>query len=165
MAATPKRTVDLIPGEQQRGSITAETREQALHDEPTVTDHARLAEHAHAQACSWTLAGRGSGWRRLLREFKKAKKNLELAYGQGKTGRRDREIPEAVREELLSSRFHLQLIVLNVEDTLGGQSYVPQVAAPEGNLPRSYLAAKAYLSAVDYEFTVDSCLGYLKNVQ
>jgi len=165
MAATPKLTVDLIPGEQQRGAIPAETREQALHDELTVTDHARLAEDAHAQACSWTLAGRGSGWPRLLREFKKAKKNLGLAYGQGKTRRRDQEIPEAVREELLSSQFHLQAIVLNVEDTLGGQSYVPQVAAPEGNLPRSYLAAKAYLSAVDYEFTVDSCLAYLKNVQ
>lgn len=167
MAATPKMTGDLFPGERQSGSTPKETvpREEASHDELTDAERARLAEHAHAHARSWSLASKGSGWPRLLRQLKKAEKNLEYAYGQGKIRRGDREIPEGIREELLSSRLLLQSIALEVEDTVRGQSYVPQVKDPEGNLPRSYLAAKAYLAAVGCEFNADTCLAYLKSLQ
>src|SRR5208282_2781595 len=34
-----------------------------------------------------------------------------------------------------------------------------------GNLPRPYLAAKAYLAAVDFEFNAGSCLAYLNSLQ
>ena len=96
MAAIPKMAGDLFPGEQQSGPTPTETapREHALHDELTATDRARLAEHARAQARSWTLVGKGSGCPRLLRQFKKAKKSLARAYGPGRTQRPDREIPE-----------------------------------------------------------------------
>jgi len=167
MAATPKITGDLFPGEQRGRSTPAETAPhgKVLHDELTATDRARLAEHAHAHARSWSLAGKGSGWMRLLRRFKTAEKNLELAYGQGKTRHTDREIPEGVREKLLSSRLLLQSISLELEDTLRGEPCVPQFEDPGGNLPRAYLAAKAYLAAVDSEFYADSCLAYLNSLQ
>ena len=167
MAATPKSTGDLFPGESRAGSTPMATAplEEALHNELTATERARLAEHAHAHARSWGLVGKVSGWPRLLRQLKKAEKNLENAYGQGKTQDRDREMPEAIREELLSSRLLVQSIVWELENTLHGESYVPQVEDPEGNLPRSYLAAKAYLAAVDSEFDADSCLAYLNSLQ
>jgi cyclic beta-1,2-glucan glucanotransferase len=167
MAATPKVTGDLFPGEQHGGSSLKETArlEEPLHDTLTATDRARLAEHAHAHARSWNLAGKGSGWSRLLGKLEKAKKNLKLAYGQGRARRRAPEIPEAIREELLSSRLLVQSIIRNVGETVRGESYVPLVADSKGNLPRPYLAAKAYLSVVDYEFDANSCLAYLQSLQ
>ena len=167
MAATPKITGDLFPGEQYCGSSLKKTArlEEPLHDTLTETNRARLAEHAHAHARSWNSAGKGSEWSRLLGELEKAKKNLKLAYGHGRARRRAPEIPEAIREELLSSRLLVQSIILNIRETVRGESYVPLVADSEGNLPRPYLAAKAYLSAVDYEFNVNSCLAYLQSMQ
>ncbi len=162
MAAIPKMAGDLFPGEQQSGPTPTETapREHALHDELTATDRARLAEHARAQARSWTLVGKGSGCPRLLRQFKKAKKSLARAYGPGRTQRPDREIPE-----MLPSLLLVQSMALEVEEVLRGESNVPQVEHSEGNLPRSYLAVKAYLAAVDYEFDADSCVAYLESLQ
>jgi cyclic beta-1,2-glucan glucanotransferase len=166
MAATPKLTGDLFPGEQHGGSSLKETArlEEPLHDTLTATSRVRLAEHARAHACSWSLAGNGSGSSRLLGELKKAKKNLKLAYGHGRA-RRAREIPETIREELLSSRLLVQSMIRNVEESLRGKCYVPLVADSEGDLPRPYLAAKAYLSVVDYEFNANSCLAYLQSLQ
>ncbi len=167
MAAIPKMAGDLFPGEQQGGPAPTETapREDALQEELTATDRARLAEHARAQAHSWTLAGKGSGGPRLLRQFKKAKKDLLRAYGPGRTRRRDREIPAAIREEMLPSRLLVQSMALEAEEALRAESDIPQVEHSEGKFPRPYLAAKAYLAAVDYEFDADSCLAYLESLQ
>jgi cyclic beta-1,2-glucan synthetase len=167
MAATPKMAGDLFPGEQQGGPTPTETapREKALHDELTATDRARLAEHAHAQARSWSLAGKSSRFPRLLRQLKKAEKNLERAYGQGSIRPGDHEVPEAIREEMLPSRLLLQSMALEAEEALRSESNVPQVEDSEGKVPRSYLAAKAYLVAVDYEFDADSCTAYLESLQ
>jgi cyclic beta-1,2-glucan synthetase len=158
MAATPKITGDLFPGEQPR-------LEEPSHPTFPVTDRAGLAEHAHAQARSWSLAGKGSRWSRLLEELEEAKKNLKLTYGQDRARSRAPEIPEAIREQLLSSRLLVQSIIRNVEETVRGESYVPLVADSQGPLPRPYLAAKAYLCVVDYEFDAHSHLAYLQSLQ
>jgi cyclic beta-1,2-glucan synthetase len=167
MAATPKVTGDLFPGEQRGGPALRETAgpEQPLHDTLTATIRARLAEHAHAQARSWSLARRGSAWSRLHGELEKAKKNLKLAYGQGRAGHNAPEIPLAIRDELLSSRLLVQSIIGNVGETLRDRPYVPLVEDSQGLLPRPYLAAKAYLSVVDYEFNAHSWLAYLQSLQ
>ena len=167
MDAIPKITGDLFPGEQQGGPTPTETAslEEALRDELTDSDRARLAEHAHANAHSWSVAGKGSGWPRLLRRLKKAEENLALAYGQDPSARQDRKISGTIPAELLPSRLLVQAIAMELEDTVRGKSYVPQVQDPEGNLPRSYVAAKAYLAAVDYEFNADTCVAYLKSLQ
>ena len=167
MAATPKMAGDLFPGEQQGGSTPSETapREEPLHHELTAMGRVRLAEHAHAQARSWTLAGKDSGCPRLLRQLKRTEKNLEYAYGHGKALRRNMEIPEAIREELLPSRLLVQSITLEIEEALRRESHVRQVEGPEGQFPRAYFAAKAYLAAVDSEFNVDSCLAYMESLQ
>jgi cyclic beta-1,2-glucan synthetase len=167
MAATPKVTRDIFPREQRGGSALKETArlEEPLHDTLTVTNRARLAEHAQAHARSWSLAEKGSGWSRLLGELAKAKKNLKLVYGQGRGRRRATEIPPAIREELLSGRLVVQSIIGNVGETMRREPYVPMVVDSQGNLPRAYLAAKTYLTVVDYEFNAPSWLAYLQSLQ
>jgi cyclic beta-1,2-glucan synthetase len=167
MAATPKMTGDLFPGEQRGGSSLKEIARlgEPLSETLTAAGRARLAEHANEHARSWRLAGKGSGRSRLLGELERAKKTLKLAYGRGRARRSTPEIPEAIREELLSRRLLVQSIIQNVGKTVRGEFYVPLVADSQGPLPRPYLAAKAYLSAVDYEFDARSFLAYVQSLQ
>jgi len=163
MAASPKLTKNLMDRSPSNEQIGMEFKTGQMHADDS--DRA-LLEHARKTSEAWKLTGKSADKSRLREELKRIRSVL------ANTGTRDagdplkREMLEILGRQLRQGRLLLQSALMSVEDSLHTTEKWPQIDVEGGEtLPRSYVAVKSYLQAVNMEFDEASLRSYLQIVQ
>ena len=140
----------------------SDTQEHAGAREPDVM---RLRDEARAQSKTWTVSARRSFSPPLESRRQVAARTV---LGIRKSAAAERGVPAVASQLVVNNQRMLRSTSLDIRSALRSKATFPQVrtggAHPE-ELPRGYLAAKAYLTASNFIFDEPSFIEFMEAAQ
>src|SRR6202030_3664627 len=143
-------------------TVPPDTQAHAVAPEAEV---ARLRGEARAQSKSWTLSGRRS-FSPAIDSRRQGASRAVLSIR--KSAAAERGVPAVASQLVVNNQRLLRSSSLDIRSSLRSKSTFPQVrtggAHPE-EVPRAYLAAKAYLTATHFIFEEPSFIEFMEAAQ
>src|ERR1700737_4465723 len=140
----------------------SDTQDHAGAREPDIM---RLRDEARAQSKTWTVSARRSFSAPLESRRQVAARTV---LGIRKSAAAERGVPAVASQLVVNNQRLLRSTSLDIRSALRSKATFPQVrtgGAPPEELPRGYLAAKAYLTASNFIFDELSFIEFMETAQ